>query len=214
VRRALVVVMLLSAFGAQAAPDRATLRQAGQRYKEGKQAYDLGDYLKAIQAFEDAFRLSEDPILLFNVAQSYRKQFGVDSDRARLVKARDLYRTFLREVSDAGLHGQAEGLLAEVEKLLAETEKAATPAPVPPLPTAVPPPAPPPAAPRVDAEATAVSTQATVAPTPWYKKTWVWIAAGVVAAGAGAGVVLATRGGGGAADNCPGCPEAPVPTGQ
>jgi len=217
IRRPALIALTLVAFDADGAPDRETMRQAGRAFKEGDQAYKLGEYVKAIAAFEDAYRLSEDPIVLFNIAQSYRKQFGVDNDRARLVKARDLYRTFLREVADAGMRSQAEGLLAEVEKLLAETEQAAV-TPLPPVPTpapsvsAAPQPLPPAAVPGSDAEATELSGEAAARPTPWYKRTWVWVAAGVVAAGAGAGVFLATRGTE-TEPFCPGgCPTGSVPT--
>jgi tetratricopeptide (TPR) repeat protein len=195
----------------QAAPTKEQLREAGKRFREGDQAYKLGDYVTAIAAFEDAFRLSEDPIVLFNVAQAYRKQYGIDQNRGRLVKARDLYRTFMREVSDQNLRSQAQGLLSEVEKLLAETKDrpAATPPPLPP--TAVPAEQPAAVSPEPDAEVAEVSDEA--GPTPWYKNTWVWVAAGVVAAGAGAGVFLATSGGGDTEPFCPGgCPTAEVPT--
>lgn len=222
--RASLVAVALLATSAYAKPDEEALREAGKRFRAGDQAYKLGDYAEAIAAFEDAFRLSEDPIVLFNIAQSYRKQFGIDGQRTRLVKARDLYRTFLREVSDPGLRTQAEGLLAEVEKLLAETKDspAPVPAPVPATPRpapAAPPPLPPAAQPEpqpaaVSPEAEVTATAGPEGRTPWYKSTWVWVAAGVVAAGAGAGVYLATSG---TTEEpfCPGgCPTASVPTTQ
>lgn len=214
-RRPALIAVMLVAFAAEAAPDRETMRQAGRSFKEGDQAYNLGEYLKAIAAFEDAYRLSEDPIVLFNIAQSYRKQYGVDNDRGRLVKARDLYRTFLRQAADATMRSQAEGLLAEVEQLLAETERAVV-APPPPAPTpevsAAPPALPPAALPRTDAEATE-SDEGAAGPTPWYKRTWVWVAAGVVAVAAGGGAFLATRGSSEpAGEFCPGgCKTVDVP---
>jgi len=210
IRRLAFTLVALATVAGQAAPTKEALKEAGERFREGDKAYKLGDYVTAIAAFEDAFRLSEDPIVLFNIAQSYRKQYAVDQRRSRLVKARDLYRTFIREVSDDNLRSQAEGLLAEVERMLAEAKDE---------PAAPPPALPPGAAP--EATPAAVSPDAEVAeaapeagPEPWYKRTWVWVAAGVVVAGATTGVILATSG---TTENtepfCPGgCPEASVPT--
>jgi tetratricopeptide (TPR) repeat protein len=41
-------------------------------YKSGSTHYELSEYEPAIKDFKDAYRLSEDPAYLFNIAQSYR----------------------------------------------------------------------------------------------------------------------------------------------
>jgi tetratricopeptide (TPR) repeat protein len=41
-------------------------------YKEGVTHYDLAEYDRAVAKFKEAYRLSNDPAYLFNIAQSYR----------------------------------------------------------------------------------------------------------------------------------------------
>ena len=43
-----------------------------KHYSEGKTHYDLAEYDDAVKSFKEAYRLSEDPTYLFNIAQSYR----------------------------------------------------------------------------------------------------------------------------------------------
>jgi len=51
---------------AVAAPTAETL------FNQGQAAYDHGDYTLAIDRWEEAYRLSKEPALLFNVAQAHR----------------------------------------------------------------------------------------------------------------------------------------------
>ncbi|MEK6607721.1 MAG: tetratricopeptide repeat protein [Myxococcota bacterium] len=122
-----VLALLLVTALAEAAPSKAELKQAGRRFKEGDSAYKMGDFATAIPAFEDAFRISEDPFVLFNIAQCYRKQYEVDQDFGRLIKARELYKSFIRNLPDSPLKPDAEMNLADVEALIAAGPKKAQP---------------------------------------------------------------------------------------
>jgi tetratricopeptide (TPR) repeat protein len=65
------------------------------RYEEGAQHYNLGEYDQAIAAFKEAYRLSNDPSLLYNIAQAYRKK-GAEFCEPAL----DFYRSYLRARPD------------------------------------------------------------------------------------------------------------------
>lgn len=66
--RPMVVVVTFIALlsNARAAPTPETL------YNEGQAAYDRGDYALAVQRWQEAYRLSKEPALLFNLAQAHR----------------------------------------------------------------------------------------------------------------------------------------------
>ena len=87
------------------------------RYREGKQAFASGDYAGAAARFEEAFRLSDDPVYLFNLAQAQR----LAGDCAA---ARRSYRAFLVRVPDASNR-------ADVEEKIASLESCAAPRPPP-----------------------------------------------------------------------------------
>ncbi|HEY1811477.1 MAG TPA: hypothetical protein VGG74_03920 [Kofleriaceae bacterium] len=55
--------------GAQPAHDDA---RAAALYDEGKRHFDLGEYRAAIAAWRQSYLLSNEPLLLFNIAQAYR----------------------------------------------------------------------------------------------------------------------------------------------
>lgn len=205
------------------------MKEAGKHFMAGDQAYKLGDFTTAVKEFEEAFRLSEDPIVLFNIAQATRKQYEGEPEVRHLQRARDLYRTFLREVPDSSLRSEAEKLLKEVEDMLAarqdqekEREKAAAAAAaavVAPTRESVAPaesihlPASAPVSPGALAVANASREGEVQRTQPWYKKSWVWATGGTVVVGAVVGIVLATRGsGGGVEDPCgPDCRTIAIP---
>ncbi len=96
-----------------------------QLYADGEAAFDAGDYSHAIKAFEATFAASRQPALLWNVAQSYRKQFEIDHDLATLRRARTVYRNYLELSPSASDRAEAESAAREVEGEIARHEKAA-----------------------------------------------------------------------------------------
>ena len=72
--------------GALAGPQENLARD---QVKQAAAAYNLGHFDEAAEHYEEAYRLVPDPILLFNIAQSYR--LGGKPD-----KALNAYRSFLR----------------------------------------------------------------------------------------------------------------------
>ena len=95
--------------------------RARQFFDVGAQAYDKGQYLLAIDAFEQAYALTERPGLLFSLAQTHQRQFRLSGDEQHLAQAIDSYRKYLAKVQSGGRRGDAEralnGLLALAERL-------------------------------------------------------------------------------------------------
>ncbi|HUS68500.1 MAG TPA: hypothetical protein VMZ28_28390, partial [Kofleriaceae bacterium] len=115
---------------------------ARELYQKGIVHYDLAEYDLAIDAFKKAYALSNEPGLLFNLAQTYR----LKKDHAQ---ALHFYRTFLELKPATPNRADVEAQIVKMGEALAaeEAEKQQRAAEVPPAPppvVVVPPPAPPP----------------------------------------------------------------------
>jgi tetratricopeptide (TPR) repeat protein len=181
---ALVVMMSLWARGAYA-DDLADARKA---YKAGSQHFNLGEYDAALTSFKDAYRLREDPIFLFNIAQCQRllknKREALASYRTYLANAPrapnrpEVERTIEQLKSDVVAEDEEKRRkedAAAAAAAAAEQQRAAQQAQ---MVVAEPPQAPPPK-------------------TPLYKKWWLWTAVGgvvVVGLAVGLGVGLTRPG--------------------
>jgi tetratricopeptide (TPR) repeat protein len=140
VRRAVLVVCLL--FSAVATAQKLTPK-AQEKYNQGKISYDVGEFDAAIAAWKEGYKLSSEPIFLYNIAQAYRHAGNIN-------QALFFYRSYLRNAPDAANRKIAEDRIDELERLQAQEPKdpgRETPAkdPTPPdRPTVVAPPGPPP----------------------------------------------------------------------
>jgi hypothetical protein len=152
-------------------------------YSRGVQLYQAGQYEDAIDAFREAYQQKPRALILFNIAQAFRKD-------QKPASALEHYQRFLSEVKpgeEPASQANAKKYIAEIEAQLAVASKP-SPAPVaevaPPPPIAVVSVPPPPVATPVVADKPAKQ--------PVYKKWWLWTAVGVAAAavivGVGAGV--------------------------
>jgi hypothetical protein len=63
----------------------------------GGHAYEAGQFLAAVQAFEQAYRIAPRPIVLFDIAQGYHRQYTVDHAVLNLKSAVDHYRRYVAE---------------------------------------------------------------------------------------------------------------------
>jgi tetratricopeptide (TPR) repeat protein len=134
--RCLVAVLLLSG-GLASAQNAAQLEQAKHEFDTGQTAYNLAQYEVALVHYTKAYELAKLPAILFNLAQVRRKLYEQKHELIDLREARELYRSYLRQVPISSDRQMAESLLAEVEgeytrqlhaqrdKLLAETKGAA-----------------------------------------------------------------------------------------
>ncbi len=163
--------------------------QALGHYEEGTKAYNEGDYARAVAEYKAGYKLKPEPVLLYNIAQSYR--LGGD-----LVQATTYYKLFLKNKPNAPNRREVEERIRKLE----EETRAKSPPPDPtPVASAAPSPSPSPSllapVPGVEVHNTRTTPDneiVDVPPThkPVYKKWWFWTIIGVVVVGAGVGVGL------------------------
>jgi tetratricopeptide (TPR) repeat protein len=126
--------LLIALTFAGAADAKPTKEQARAVYAKGKAAYERGDYGEALVQFEEAYRLSSTPALLFNMAQAHRLS-GPDHCQQAL----DLYRRYLAEDPNAKNRGEAAERIDEMQECAARSEEAGESATPPPEPEQAPP---------------------------------------------------------------------------
>jgi tetratricopeptide (TPR) repeat protein len=89
----------------------STTAGAREHYHRGTVAFNLGHYEEAAGEYEEAYRLKDDPALLYNIAQA-RRLAGNSREALRS------YRTFLRLVPGAPNRAEVEGRIAELQKVI------------------------------------------------------------------------------------------------
>ena len=102
----LLLAGLTGAGPALAAPASETAARAAAL--EAKKAFDLGDFPKAIERYEAAYKLKAAPGLLFNLGQSHRRA-------GNLEKASFYFRRYLETNPPAAQAKATEEVLAQVE---------------------------------------------------------------------------------------------------
>ena len=119
-RAVLAVLVSLSLAGAVRAQDSAddakkaaALEEARQHVAKAKVHYDLGEFKEAADEYITVYRLRPIPAILFNVAQAYR-QGGLYE------KARQFYKSYLRESPDAKNRAMIEQAIKDMDDLLAK----------------------------------------------------------------------------------------------
>jgi hypothetical protein len=115
--------------------------EARAHYEEGTKAYNLGEYPRAVTEFKAAYNAKPDPLLLYNIAQSFR--LGGDAAQALF-----FYRSFLRNMPGAPNRKEVEGRIRTLEKQVEKQaekqvdeqkhEAATSPGTVPPAPATSP----------------------------------------------------------------------------
>jgi tetratricopeptide (TPR) repeat protein len=118
---------------AQAQPVEAettAVSRAREYFRAGAQAYSVGEYATAVQAFEQAYALAPRPAVLFSIAQAEKRQFFATQKREHLEKSIQSYRRYLEAEPQAARKGDAVQALAELEPLL-RPASATTDTPVP-----------------------------------------------------------------------------------
>ena len=124
--RAAVIAGAL-AVAAPAEAEIAVPPRARELAREGRVAHDARDYPRAISAFKEAYVLSPSPVLLFDLAQSYRLA-GDCKDAAWM------YRRYLDSDPDGDGRALAMTHLREVEKCAPHPAAVHPPPPPPPDP--------------------------------------------------------------------------------
>ncbi|MEO8214153.1 MAG: hypothetical protein ABI560_13215, partial [Myxococcales bacterium] len=74
--------------------DEPNASEAKRHYEEGTKAFNLGEFARAIAEFKATYNVKPDPLLLYNIAQSYR--LAGDAGQALF-----FYKSFLRNMPGA-----------------------------------------------------------------------------------------------------------------
>jgi tetratricopeptide (TPR) repeat protein len=193
--RALSLILLV-AWSSAARADK----DVRQLFTDANAAFAVGEFNNAAELYQQAYKLKQDPALLYDAAQAYR--LAGNSERALV-----LYKNYLMFHPH---QKNADEVRAQIEKLkeaLAAQEQAKT---APPISTVAPnggsESAEPPRPAETSAQTSAPTQEAAPAPavavvsttpadrkTPVYKKWWLWTAVGaVVVAAVVVGVVVGT----------------------
>ena len=90
---------------------------AKEHFKNGSKAFDLGAYDEAVREYSAAYRLRDEPALLYNIAQAYR----LNNQPAEALR---FYRIFLVKVPDASNRAEVESKIEELRKLVEQQQKA------------------------------------------------------------------------------------------
>ena len=116
-----LVVAALVAFAA--APAQAQdAEKARQLFQQGSKYYDLGQFDKAIEAWQQGYDQKPDPGFLYNIAQAYRQK----QDAA---KAIFFYKGYLRNSPKAHNRAEVEQKIAALQKQAGDTGTQTTPPP-------------------------------------------------------------------------------------
>jgi len=107
------ILVSFCALQAAAQVAHAADASAKQLFVAGQQAYDAGRYDVAIKAFEEAQAVAPSDLLIFDLAQCYRKKFLATGEPAILEKAIELYRKFLATPSRGRERAMASDAIAE-----------------------------------------------------------------------------------------------------
>ena len=176
---AAVVVALALLVSSTARAQDPDADAARQHYKAATGHFAVGEFAEAASEYEAAYKLHQDPALLFNAAQS-RRLAGENQ------KALVLYKNFLHLYPSSPNVPAVREQIDKLQEAIAAENKAKTSPPTttvePKNETTTPPPPPPTTAPTTAPPAATASTSP--APTnekpPIYKKWWFWTAIGVV----------------------------------
>ena len=115
--------MHAAAFAASPADEAASM-EAKKHYEEGTKAFNLAEFPRAISEFKAAYNAKPDPLLLYNIGQSFRLA-GDDA------QALFFYKSFLRNMPDAPNRKEVDGRIRALEKQIAEQPKKAPAASAP-----------------------------------------------------------------------------------
>jgi hypothetical protein len=134
---ACVLVTALSSATAARAEDAEKAREL---YRQGSKYYDVGQFDKAIESWQQAYDQKPDPSFLFNIAQAYRQK--EDPKQAIF-----FYKSYLRNAPKAPNRAEVQQRIDALQRQLDAGAKPPPPGPGPTPPPVTPPPTnnPPPA---------------------------------------------------------------------
>ncbi len=90
-----------------ASPSADSTAKAREHFKSAQLHYSLGEFEDAVKEFREAYRLRQEPAILFNIAQSYRQLH-------KPAEAYFHYRQYLSQKPDAPNREEVESLIAQM----------------------------------------------------------------------------------------------------
>jgi hypothetical protein len=117
----LLIVLLVGMAGGVARGADDTTDEARSYFDAGRQAAQKGQFLVAITAFEEAYKLSPRGSVVYALAYSYRQQYAIDRDPAKLARAVALFHEYL-DKGETDKRDRAASYLAELEPELQRVE--------------------------------------------------------------------------------------------
>ncbi|HLT39503.1 MAG TPA: hypothetical protein VK034_24635 [Enhygromyxa sp.] len=128
-----VTIVDMTEPGAELEDEDPTVAEAKAEYREGSDAYALGNYEEAVGHFERAYQLTHQPDLLFNLGQAYTRWYDISNDIEHLKKARRLYENYvlnvgatdLDEEQQAQARTDAQRRIVEVDRRIAQHQDGA-----------------------------------------------------------------------------------------
>jgi hypothetical protein len=106
-----------------AQPTAGAEAAAKAAFSQGGDAFRLGNYAEAIQHYEDAYRLSHKVEVLFNIALSNRRAYGIEQKPEYLRRSLDIYQQFLRLAENASELDAARQNMNDVVRELGALEE-------------------------------------------------------------------------------------------
>ncbi len=122
-----------AAISAAPAPTADQIAKAKTLFDLGAKAYDAEQFPAAIQAFQEAYRLSQRPGPIFSTAQAYRRVYNTDRNPDTLRQAVAYYKQYIEKQKSGGRVAEAQQALRDLEPILAQLAAApagTSPAPV------------------------------------------------------------------------------------
>jgi hypothetical protein len=107
---------------------------AKELFQQGTTLFTVGEFDKAIEAWQEGYKAKPDPGFLFNIAQAYRL-------KGDTTKAIFFYRGYLRNSPKAANRADVEAKIAALQKAVADKPGSTPPSPTTPPSSTTPPPA-------------------------------------------------------------------------
>jgi tetratricopeptide (TPR) repeat protein len=101
-----------------AAPSAQQADEARKYYEAGRQAFAAGQFVVAISAFEEAYKIAPRTSVKFSLAMAYRAQYFIDRDAQKVRRANELFLAVVNETPQGELREKAAGFLAELSPVV------------------------------------------------------------------------------------------------
>jgi tetratricopeptide (TPR) repeat protein len=134
--RVALLLGLFAFFAAHSLVRADELSSAREHYRKATKAFELGAFDEAIREYTEAYRIKDDPAILYNLGQAHRLAEHPG-------EALHFYKMYLTKVPDSPIRAEVESKIDILQKLVDQQRKAPSPAPEPVRQVA--PPSPPPA---------------------------------------------------------------------